>query len=421
MKILYTSAIVVCFLVLNIFVFIRTDLHKSHNKELAICPNPIAFASLEPAYNPAQSATNTTWILDTSAWPARWSCGEWTTFQGWTSILSDIVIFISYFGIPIGIIFFLYRTKIANLTFRKLLILFILFILSCGLTHLIDAIIFWKPVYNLSISMKFLTAVISATTFFSLVRATPKLLRFKSPEQLEKIIQEQTAELTYKNSKLELEIDVRKKTEQELNKALSTNKDLYRENQHRMKNNLQMISSLLFIRSADKSEQVKLDFHEIAERISSINKVNELLLKEDPASEINVSDYFEKMTAELCKIYHVVTVNMELDIPNDFKLVASYVMTCGLIYSEFFSNSIKHAFADTEKPTITLAFKTDDDAITMLIKDNGSGYDTSINKPGSFGVGLIESFIRELNGSKSIESKPNQGTALEVKFSTSAK
>lgn len=114
-------------------------------------------------------------LVDTAGFPARWNCGTaWTPFLGWLHILSDLAIFGAYFAIPLSLLFFVFRRR--DVPLRGVFWLFAAFILSCGVTHLIEAIIFWEPVYRLSGLAKFITAVISWTTVIALVRVMPDAL-----------------------------------------------------------------------------------------------------------------------------------------------------------------------------------------------------------------------------------------------------
>lgn len=142
-------------------------------------------------------------LMDTSNWPARWNCGTWTDFNGWLYILSDIGIWGAYFAIPFVLGLFLIKRRRTGLPYPGIFMLFILFIFSCGLTHLVDAMIFWIPVYNFSAFIRFITAVVSIGTVFALVKVVPKAIKFKSPEELENIIQQRTNELEETNKELE--------------------------------------------------------------------------------------------------------------------------------------------------------------------------------------------------------------------------
>lgn len=127
-------------------------------------------------------------LLGIESWPARWQCGIWTPFHGWLYIISDIMIWLAYTAIPVAIGYFILKKR--NLPYNKVFILFTLFILSCGFTHLIDALIFWFPVYRFAAIARFVTAVVSWLTVLSVFKMLPTLLNFKSTKDLEKEIHE---------------------------------------------------------------------------------------------------------------------------------------------------------------------------------------------------------------------------------------
>ncbi len=127
-------------------------------------------------------------LFDTDGFPPRWHCGDWTAGTGWLHILSDIGIWSAYVSIPIVIGYFLLRRR--TLPFRGIVALFAAFILACGSTHLMDAVIFWWPAYRLSGIMKLATAVLSWTTVIALMWMTPKALAMRTPEELQHEIDE---------------------------------------------------------------------------------------------------------------------------------------------------------------------------------------------------------------------------------------
>ena len=118
-------------------------------------------------------------LLDTSDWPARWVCGKWSDFHGWLYIGRDVAIWLAYFIIPVVIIWFVQKRP--NVPFLPVFWLFAAFIIFCGTTHILDAIIFWWPAYRLSALLRFMTAIISFATVFALIRDLPKLLDYKAP------------------------------------------------------------------------------------------------------------------------------------------------------------------------------------------------------------------------------------------------
>lgn len=145
-------------------------------------------------------------IFDTSLWPARWNCGVWTPEHGWLYIGSDLAIWVAYFAIPFILGFFYLRQK-DEIPFRLVFLLFIGFIVACGLTHLIDAIIFWWPAYKLSAMLRFGTALISWTTVIALVKVLPEAKELKGVKYLQNEVDDRTSELKTTNEKLEERIE----------------------------------------------------------------------------------------------------------------------------------------------------------------------------------------------------------------------
>ena len=112
-------------------------------------------------------------IFDPSGFPPRWHCGEWSALLGWTHITADVVTWASYTAIPLVIAFYL-RKRSGPVP--QVLWLFVAFILTCGVTHLVEAVIFWIPVYRLSAVLKVATASVSFATVLTLLRTTPRAL-----------------------------------------------------------------------------------------------------------------------------------------------------------------------------------------------------------------------------------------------------
>jgi len=131
-------------------------------------------------------------LFDTSDFPARWFCGSWSSFLGWVHIISDLVTWGAYTAIPLTLAYFITRRR--DVVFPRIFWLFAAFIFSCGTVHLVEAGIFWWPVYRVSAVIKVVTAAVSALTVVALVRATPAALALPAlatvNRQLEEEIQE---------------------------------------------------------------------------------------------------------------------------------------------------------------------------------------------------------------------------------------
>lgn len=134
-------------------------------------------------------------MFSTADWPPRWICGEWSEFHGWLYIGSDIGIWVAYFIIPVILFWFIQQRP--NAPFPPVFWLFGAFIILCGATHLMDALIFWWPGYRISALLRFFTAVVSLITVFALIRELPKALEimsFKSTALDDPIIKNSTKE-----------------------------------------------------------------------------------------------------------------------------------------------------------------------------------------------------------------------------------
>ena len=146
-------------------------------------------------------------LFDTSDFPPRWLCGHWTDAHGWLHILSDLGILSAYLAIPCVLGYFLISRK--DLPFRKIFFLFGAFILACGTTHLMEAVIFWWPAYRLAGVIKLLTALVSWATVLALIPIVPRVLAMRSPEELQREVDARAlaeSRLTKANDELEKRI-----------------------------------------------------------------------------------------------------------------------------------------------------------------------------------------------------------------------
>lgn len=129
-------------------------------------------------------------LFSITEWPARWYCGSWSDFHGWLYIASDMLIWAAYFLIPVFLVKLIRKRK--DFPFPETVWLFGAFILFCGTTHLIDAVIFWFPVYRLSALIRFATAIVSLATVYYLFKIFPHALTLRSVSDLQKEIDERT-------------------------------------------------------------------------------------------------------------------------------------------------------------------------------------------------------------------------------------
>jgi PAS domain S-box-containing protein len=160
-------------------------------------------------------------LFDPVGFPPRWQCGPgWaeSPWVGWMHVVSDIGIWSAYFAIPLVLASFIVRRK--DLPFRRIFVLFAAFILLCGLTHLVDASIFWWPIYRFSAVLKLFTAAVSWGTVLALFPIVPQVLSLRSPRELEQEIdRRRVAEEQLQEANAELERRVQERTA-ELSQAI---------------------------------------------------------------------------------------------------------------------------------------------------------------------------------------------------------
>jgi two-component system, chemotaxis family, sensor kinase Cph1 len=126
-------------------------------------------------------------LFDASLWPPRWHCGVWTNFHGWLYIVSDLLIWLAYFTMPVIIFSYVSKRK-QVIKYSGIYLLFAAFILLCGTTHFLDAVMFWVPMYRLNALVRFLTAIVSLLTVYYLFKILPEAFKQKTSIELEREI-----------------------------------------------------------------------------------------------------------------------------------------------------------------------------------------------------------------------------------------
>ncbi|WP_244967979.1 sensor histidine kinase [Spirosoma utsteinense] len=143
-------------------------------------------------------------LTDTSDWPARWFCGRWSDFHGWLYIVSDLTIWLAYMAIPLILIRFIILKK--GIPLPSVFLLFGTFIMLCGATHLLDALMFWWPAYRLAALVKLLTGVVSVATVIALVRYFNEAIGLRTSREFERELlfrQQAVQELSRSNQELQ--------------------------------------------------------------------------------------------------------------------------------------------------------------------------------------------------------------------------
>ncbi|MES2567470.1 MAG: histidine kinase dimerization/phosphoacceptor domain -containing protein [Bacteroidota bacterium] len=204
----------------------------------------------------------------------------------------------------------------------------------------------------------------------------------------------------------------RKKSEEVIKTALKEKETLLREIHHRVKNNLQIISSLLKLH-AEQANDVKFSnlVDESQHRIISMSLIHEMLYANSDLSKINLTIYAKFLFEKLQSSYSNLNIKLIVIVPKDFCFEIDKMIPIGLIMNEVFSNSFKYAFQQ-DKGEITIAIKND----SLILSDNGIGISKKIlkNNSTSFGLQLIELLAEQIDAKQII--RHINGTSFEFKF-----
>ncbi|HRP52159.1 MAG TPA: sensor histidine kinase [Fluviicola sp.] len=185
---------------------------------------------------------------------------------------------------------------------------------------------------------------------------------------------------------------------------------LVKEIHHRVKNNLQIVVSLLRMQSNEiENPEVKLQFQESVNRIMTMSLIHQKLYQNEDLSRINIQEYLEELTKDIIQIQNdqlnlSYTINTTID-----KIGLKTIIPLGLLINELVSNSLKHAFTTVTQAKIEILIEAiDEDQIRLEYTDNGS-WKSPENQTRSFGLILIDTLTEQLEGKKSIE-KSRSGT-----------
>ncbi len=203
---------------------------------------------------------------------------------------------------------------------------------------------------------------------------------------------------------------------------LSEKELLLREIHHRVKNNLQIISSLLSLQAnmeAKNAPRLRKLYLDSQVRINSMAAIHELFYRSDSLKMIEFKKYIKKLVCDVLHAFEGDKKNLstKLDI-NDFYLNLDTAIPLGLLANEIISNSIKHAFKEEKRPTLYV--KTTEcstkECILLEIGDNGCGFDRKKLQTETLGVTIIDSLVSQLDGNMEITSSKNKGTHYKIEI-----
>ncbi|MGE5430248.1 MAG: sensor histidine kinase [Syntrophomonadaceae bacterium] len=206
------------------------------------------------------------------------------------------------------------------------------------------------------------------------------------------------------------DITSRKASEDRIRTSLREKEILLKEIHHRVKNNLQIISSLLNLQSGFIKDNMALEmFRNSQNRVKSMALIHEKLYKSGDLSSINFGEYVRSLASNLFKSYHVNqdSITLKVDIPGNVYLSVDTAIPCGLIINELVTNALKYAFQDKSSGEIGIRFCSDELNNSLVVYNDGTEFpkdQVDLINPKTLGLQLVNILASQLKGSFQLNS-----------------
>jgi PAS domain S-box-containing protein len=218
------------------------------------------------------------------------------------------------------------------------------------------------------------------------------------------------------------DITERKRAEEQIKASLREKEVLLKEIHHRVKNNMQVIISLLNLQSKHVKDKHDLEiFKDSQNRIKSMALIHDKLYQSKDLASIDFAEYIENLASHLFNTYSVSSsaIKFVADI-KDVPLDINTAIPCGLIINELISNSLKYAFPDGQEGEILIKlYASKEDTSTLIVSDKGIGLpeDLDFRNTESLGLQVVVALVEQLKGT--IELDRSEGTAFKIVFKKS--
>lgn len=356
-------------------------------------------------------------LFSTDPWPPRWKCGYWSDFHGWLYIVSELMVWTAYFLIPLIILNYVAK-KQTGIKFKKVYFLFASFILLCGSTHFIDALMFWIPMYRFNALVRLVTGIVSLMTVYHLIKILPDAFKQRT------------------NLELEQEIARREIAEKKLAEANKNLEAFAYVASHDLQEPLRKIktfSSMLFERNeaffddkskeqAQKIQNATHRMHTMIQDVLTLSTINENmeLTPTEPANAVqNALDDLELVVQEK---------NAIIDL-QPLPTVMGNEPYLTQLFLNLISNALKFT---TTQPVIHISGQRLNDKVHIQVKDNGIGMEEanleriflafqrlkSKREYEGSGIGLAISkkVVDAHHGHISVQSSPGNGTTFTIEL-----
>ncbi|CAA7621368.1 Signal transduction histidine kinase [Candidatus Terasakiella magnetica] len=199
----------------------------------------------------------------------------------------------------------------------------------------------------------------------------------------------------------------------DLTEALAEKDVLFQEVHHRVKNNLQVISSLLTMQLLHVSDDTaRTSLKDALDRIHSMGLVHQTLYERNLAAKVDLGVYFGKLAEALVTSYGIGKGGVTVEVEVEGVLDLERAVPLGMLANEALSNALKHAFSDGRRGTVKVTLSHGESEWRFTVRDDGIGMSTTVNK--GIGLSLIRALTRQLNGRSEITS--DNGTVVSITF-----
>jgi two-component system, chemotaxis family, sensor kinase Cph1 len=356
-------------------------------------------------------------LFTTELWPARWHCGFWSDFHGWLYISSDLMIWFAYFAIPVIILTYT-STKKYELKYTKTYFLFASFILLCGATHLLDALMFWIPMYRFNALIRFITGVTSLFTVFHLIKILPYAYREKTSMVLEREIAK----------RLEAERRLENANEGLRSFAYMASHDL-QEPVRKMKMYTSQILELnegnldpQTLKLLNKAQLASERMSQIIEGILSLSSIQSNVdVKKVDLAEV-VAQAVNDLEEKIKETHALVNVGQLPVVSGNYEYLVQ-------LFYNLVGNAIKFS---KENPRVNIVAEVQSSSVLIHVKDNGIGMEEEETKKiftaferlhsrkdfegSGIGLAICKKIVDAHNGDILVQSKPGLGTVFTVKL-----
>jgi two-component sensor histidine kinase len=251
-------------------------------------------------------------------------------------------------------------------------------------------------------------------------KQTEAVLR-QARDELERRVQERTRELKEAVTALENEVAQHQEAEARLQMSLDEKEVLLKEVHHRVKNNLQVVSSLLGLQSRKACDSTASDLlRESQGRVRTMALIHQKLYASPDLARIDFRDYLQTLLNSLFDSYRVLpgAVMLQTEVARAWLSIDTAV-PCGLIVNELVSNALKHAFPDGRRGCICVRLENlNENTLRLSVEDDGIGLPTGLDyrHTESLGLQLAVTLTNQLDGTMAVDS--SRGAAFHITFTT---